>query len=864
MGQLWQMLGRPTEKRRINDALTAADSRGVVLVGSAGVGKTTIARAVTDDLSCPVFWAACTGSSQSIPLGAFAPWVEPTASRDPIRALVSARERLLAEPNPVIGVDDAHLLDQLSATLLHQIAMEGSARIVATIRSGEPVPDAVTSLWKDAHLRRIELTALNNDECTELIELAIGGTLEGLSADVMWESSEGNPLFLRNMVEGGLAAGTLTETDGVWQLRGPTAVPSGLLALINDRLDQVGDDVVDALKLLALSEPLDIDTLISLSGEDAVDVAEVSGLIRVTRDASLTNVRFSHPLYGDVLRRRIGTAAGRKLRSRLVAALRDNSSSTAADRIRLAELCVDGDQDTDVSLLITAGKDAVALANLPLGERLARAAYERGGDLAAAELLSRALWWQGRLEEADEALDGFDPDQLNELELVQWSVPRLSRRFWSQGDTTEARRLIALMDSQVEHPALRSVADAVNAAIMVHENNIDGGIALAEKVLGDPGAPGQAVDFAAFAAGLAMPVAGRGLDFEPIAARCRPEHKATDGMIKVMVRYGDVLALTTIGDLDQAQRRVDEYAQYSSAGQFAGWAIEKIAEGVVATYRGEFRAAISSIEQALAALNAETSLPWRLPARLLLVRSYAALGDIRAAERVFEEAKEHVGPHVAIHQPQRIVALAWLQSASGADRRSVELLMEAADLAHDSGQFAVEAEALHHAARFGSKTVADRLNGLIHMNQGRVVGLFARHAAAMASGDAAELDAVSREFEGLGLMLSAADSAAAATGLHEHAKRRKERADSSARMNRLAAACDGATTPALRSATTPLPVTAREREIAALVAKGLSNKQIAERLTVSVRTVEGHIYRACIKLDVDDREDLAKLVWPGE
>jgi DNA-binding CsgD family transcriptional regulator len=41
----------------------------------------------------------------------------------------------------------------------------------------------------------------------------------------------------------------------------------------------------------------------------------------------------------------------------------------------------------------------------------------------------------------------------------------------------------------------------------------------------------------------------------------------------------------------------------------------------------------------------------------------------------------------------------------------------------------------------------------------------------------------------------------------------------------------------------PFPFTARESEIAKLVAQGLSNKEIADRLTVSVRTVEGHVYR---------------------
>ena len=57
-----------------------------------------------------------------------------------------------------------------------------------------------------------------------------------------------------------------------------------------------------------------------------------------------------------------------------------------------------------------------------------------------------------------------------------------------------------------------------------------------------------------------------------------------------------------------------------------------------------------------------------------------------------------------------------------------------------------------------------------------------------------------------------------------------------------------------------MPITAREREIAVLIGRGLTNREIAERLTVSVRTVEGHIYRACIKLDVADRESLSHVV----
>ncbi|MGX9792540.1 LuxR C-terminal-related transcriptional regulator [Mycobacterium sp. MMS18-G62] len=861
MAARWQLLDRPAEFDAIRSTVTGTGG-GVVLVGAAGVGKTTLARAVTASLGSDVQWVGCTESSRSIPLGVFAHRIPPSGSRDPVALLAAARASILERPGTVIGVDDAHLLDQLSSTLIHQIAIERAGHIVATVRSGEPVPDAVTALWKDNHLRRFELMPFSKEQSISLVEAVLGGTLEGLSADVMWDASGGNPLFLRHMVEGAVDAGSLTEVDGVWQLRGRAVVPSGLAALLEDRLDHAGDDVVNALKFLALCEPLDIDALSELAGEDAVDAAEVGGLIRIAQDGPSLNARFSHPLYGDVVRRRVGTASARRLRGHIVKVLRHQELDTAANRLRLAQLSIDSDQPVDTDLLIAATKDAIFLSNVPLGEHLARAAFERDGGLQAAELLSRALLWQGHPVEAEKVLAQFSPDDLDELQVVLWGIPRLSILFWSMGEVERAHQVLDLLRERVQHPSLKLVVEATGSAMAVHENKIDEGIAAAQAVLSDPHAPKQAVDFAAFAAGLAMPVAGRGGDFEPISARCRSEQKATDGMIRVMVRYCDVLALTYAGELDVADQRAADYEQFSSEGQFLGWAIAKITSGLVATHRGRFLEAISAIEQALAALAAEASLPWRLPARLLLARAYAAMGNIEQAERVLADAKEHSGPFVALHEPHRLIAKACLAAAKTGERSGIELAREAADLAHRSGQYAVEAEALHHAARFGDRTVAGRLAALGDRVSGPVIALQARHAAAVADRDAQALDVISAEFEAAGLMLSAADSAAQAVPLHDRAGERSKSSASSARALRLAAQCGGAATPAIRSAARPLPVSSREREVAGLVAAGLSNREIADQLTVSVRTVEGHIYRACIKLDAADRDELARIVRP--
>lgn len=860
MGNRWQLLDRGPECEAIRSALNDGDSRGVVLIGPAGVGKTTLARTVTSSMPS-VRWAVCTESSRSIPLGAFAHWVAPSAARDPITLLGSAHDSLLGTPGTVVGVDDAQLLDRLSATLLHQIAVEGSARIFAVLRSGEPVPDAISSLWKDGFLERMELRPFTKTQCVSLVQAMLNGTLEGLSADVIWTSSCGNPLFLRHLVESALEAGTLAEVDGVWQLRGHAAVSSGMAALLVARLEHSTGEALSVLRLLALCEPLDLDTLCELAGADAVDAGEMQGLIRIVQDGAELNARISHPLFGEVVRHRIGTASARRLRGEIVSVLRERKLDSAASRIRLADLYVDSDQDADEDFLLAAAKDALFSANLPLAERFSRRVFGHTGDLQSGGLLARALLWQGRAEEAEAILARFDPSALAETELVLWGIPRLSILFWSMGDVRRAGEVLGLLEQRVTDPALCSVVDGIGAAMAVEQNRIDDGLAVAQAVLDNPYAPEQAVDFAALASGLALSVTGRGVSFEGIAARCRSELTPTDGLIRFMIRYCLVLSRILVGELDAAEADVVQCTRFSSPGQFVGWAIAKIMAGCVAMYRGHFPDAVAALEQALAALNADRSMPWRLVARLLLAQSYAALGRTKSAEQALADAREHTGPHLALHDPHVKIAAAWLAAARGGERTAIDLARAAADIAHRAGQCAVEADALHHAARFGDRTAAQRLAVLARTVDGGLVNLHARHAAAVAAGDVATLDAVSLDYEDAGFLFSAADAAAQAAVLRDREGQRGPGAESAARVLRLTAACGGAISPAIRSAIRPLPLTSREREVATLVAEGSTNREVADRLTVSVRTVENHIYRACVKLDVTDRESLAAAVW---
>jgi DNA-binding CsgD family transcriptional regulator len=140
------------------------------------------------------------------------------------------------------------------------------------------------------------------------------------------------------------------------------------------------------------------------------------------------------------------------------------------------------------------------------------------------------------------------------------------------------------------------------------------------------------------------------------------------------------------------------------------------------------------------------------------------------------------------------------------------------------------------------------------------VGVAARFAAGLQRADATELGLVSKDFECMGDLVAAADSAAHAALIYRRRDLRGSSLASSARAEELARRCAGAVTPALRQGSERLPLTDREREVVMLIGEGMSNRDIAIRLTVSVRTIETHVYRAMAKTNTATRDELATLL----
>jgi DNA-binding CsgD family transcriptional regulator len=132
--------------------------------------------------------------------------------------------------------------------------------------------------------------------------------------------------------------------------------------------------------------------------------------------------------------------------------------------------------------------------------------------------------------------------------------------------------------------------------------------------------------------------------------------------------------------------------------------------------------------------------------------------------------------------------------------------------------------------------------------------------AALSTFDAAGLEAVSDDYERMGDVIAAIDAAARAAVAHRRDGKGGSAYGCSARAAMLAERCGGAVTPALRRSTERLPLSDREREIVALIGEGLSNRAVAARLSLSVRTIEGHMYRAMGKTGTSSRDELVALM----
>lgn len=163
------------------------------------------------------------------------------------------------------------------------------------------------------------------------------------------------------------------------------------------------------------------------------------------------------------------------------------------------------------------------------------------------------------------------------------------------------------------------------------------------------------------------------------------------------------------------------------------------------------------------------------------------------------------------------------------------------------------------AALLDAELAAPRLEQLEPFIDGPQGPLYAAHARGLADGDASAVRRAAGGFEDVGAVLLAAEAYAQLAKLLHDQGRAVAATGAQLAARRLADQCESANTPAL-SLASGLDLTERELEIAQLAVHGLSDREIAEQLVISPRTVNTHLHRCYTKLGIDGRADLHDLI----
>jgi DNA-binding CsgD family transcriptional regulator len=870
----WPLVGRDEELALCRQVLLD-EGRSVVVFAPAGTGKTRIVQqilhlvgedAVTESL-------VATRSAQELPLAAVAALLPsdapaPAEPLDLFRAVRRELEQRAAGRPFIVAVDDAHLADPLSAALLHHVATATGVRLLVAVRTGEPVVDAVTALWRDGMAQRIDVQPLGCDDVELLLQTVLGGEVEVASARRLWNVTGGNPLYLHEIVSEAQRTGTLEVVHGVWRWHGQVRVGARLRELVELRLAALDDDERDVVALLATGDALDIDFVEGACSARAIAQLQRRGFVVSERRQDRSVMSLDHPLFAEVVRTSM-PAAERARWCRFLAESRDPVAPDDLAVLQRAVWMVDGGVATDIDLLMRAAEIANRRFDGSLAERLACSAVQAGAGHRALLARGEACFQLGRYEDAFAHLTAIDHADLADEELARLAMLLAEAGFWGLGRAAETEAALRGISARVTSSVARQRVLAVQSAVMLAVNDLASAGELGLEIAADPDADDLARLRAVTGAGGCLSFGGHPQaalqlceSLVPIAFAHVDELQR--GLGWVLAQF--LIAFTCLGRFEEAVQLVTgvrDSAIGDGDDEVVGSATLVLA--TLALMRGDLQSARALVRDAAAALHSYDPagyLPWCLG---LQAQIAGQLGEASAARGALARLAE-VDTAVRVFDYQVAGGRAWAAAVAGETTAPVRILQDAAAESAAAGNRFAAGLMAHEALRLGAdpSDVLDRLEDSCATGELPYHATFAMHARALADDDGAALDSVSESFEQWGLLLYAAEASAEAAAAYRRngLPSRAERAAGAAR--RLVAACGEARTPALAHLVDVPALTRREREACRLAADGLSNSAIAEQLGVGIRTIEGHLLRAMTKLGVRSRADLHAALGAAE
>jgi DNA-binding CsgD family transcriptional regulator len=804
----------------------------------------------------------------------------------------------------LIVLDDLQWADAATVRLLVHLATgvtPARLMVVATYRDTEtagqePLRAAVVALAREASVTRIRLGGLGEAEVAAHLAAVTGWEVPDSVAAAVWRRTGGNPFFV-----GELGRLLVSSSDG--------QLPEGVRDAVRDRLHRLSPSCRSAVSAAAvLGSDVDPVALAHVTGTDAAAI--LAALDEAAAAAILTGAparRFAHDLFRDAARLDVPTAERLTLHQRMAEHLNTRGDSDA----RTPEIAYHWLE----SLPTGDAKQAVAWTERAADRAMAQLAWEEAAPLYQRALDAGDTHGVNALSDRCRLLLGMAQAQVRTFDLdnARRSLTAAVDAARAAGDVESLAKTALTMEGINDvawEPTSRALCAEVLDKLPPGDSAVRARLLALLVAAGGSTVPEQSRARSAEALAMAERVGERHALREALRARqmalSGPDGAAErlalgdrlvalggdhhDGGDDDAVLWGRLWrfdALAQLGNLDGAEAEVEliNAAAVRLRSPLAMWHVARCRAAVGAA-RGRFPQALAYGQEAELAARRAGSMGAHVPSQglLLILRSQVGAVDLSS----FDPVEPH--PQAPVPAFQRALYATWLLAEGRRDEahriyRGLPPVDELPTFVHLSA-YAALAEL---AAQFDDRETAAQMYRLLLPHADLFVCSGAgvimilgsvRYPLGIAAATMGRLDDAVRH---LRAALDTAERAgmppAIAQATHQLARVLARRTRPGDRDEAAALAVTAATLadqlgmrPLQRQARDLAAslaghqsggLTRREREIAALVAQGLSNRQIAAASHISERTVESHVQHILDKLGFTNRTQIAAWVSAG-
>ena len=890
-----EVFGRDVELATVHAFVAGRGARALVLAGEAGIGKTTLWQAGIDaararDMRVLVARpdAAETELSFSTLRDLFDGvtsgelWRLPAPQREALEvALLRAAPRgaapqphaialgllgalrALSAARPVlVAIDDMAAVDEASAHAIGYAARRlGGARVNFLLTRREGQPRGVEERFERAAVETLDVGPVSIGAVRRILADRLAMTLSRRVLRQVCAAAHGNPLFV-------LELGRVLHDRGLPTIGEQIALPQVVGDLLAGRIEELSTPARDLVTMVAAGSGLRRAELAAVADDAALDDALDAGVVTLENDL----VELVNPMLGTLALQPLRAAQRRALHRELAGVVED--VERRGRHIALATTGADAEIAGVVAAAAAAAMQRGAIESaVRLGEHALRLTSDDDG--RRVERLLALGEYLGKAGEAQRVTDLLTPE-LDSLPAGEALVRAyLLRCDGVVESVAEHRRLLARALAEAgDEPALRALvlARKVEATAGARLERLDACEAWAAEALAAvPGGGDEVEQVAAYAATWCRILRGQPIG-DAAGGRAGAQMRRSPARLAALRRgwRGDVRsARIEIGRLiDSAEERADDWG-----ADIARWTLCG-----VELRAGEWAAAEQLLDDSALMFDGT----WLTDSARDRCRALIAAGRGDAAE-----AERHAAAAIAGArkwgmrwdelEAQRALGIAALLARE--PERALEPLRavwthttrEGID---EPGAFPVVADLVEALVELGeldeARTVTRTLCDLVAEGEHPWGHATARRCTALirlgASWDPESAEALAdaaADYEQLRLPF---DHARTLLSLGSHARRARKWGAARAALGQAVTVFDSVGSPGWtelaraelariggRRAADRGELTTTERRIAELAASGLSNKELAQTLFVTVSTVESHLTRVYAKLGIRSR-----------